>query len=264
LSIRIKCGLICEKKISSNIYMGYRTKPSRYTKSKPRKTIKKTAKLSKPMILAVKKIANRQMNKVVESKVGDYSIEPAPILCFYHNSPMILDNNMLYLQQGVTDEEIQASRNRIGDSVYSKNIQLKLLITNFQTRPNLLYRISVVKVKDNTVTFPSGSLIYGHPQCGNMILAPIDTELPGLVSVEYDRVFDSRAYQTAQDGNEDKKFYWTHNVKVNRKIRYDNASSDPSTCTYRLIVTCYDSQVVLITDNVARFTYFRRHHFLDA
>jgi len=242
--------------------MGYRVKPSRY--SKPRKTIRKTAVLSKPMIRAVKKIANKQLTKVVESKVGDYSTEPAAIVSFYHNTPIYLDTNALYLQQGVTDEEIGASRNRIGDSVYSKTIDYKLMITNFATRPNLCYRISVVKVKDNTVSFPSGSIIYGHPQCGNMIMAPIDKELPGLVSVEYDRVFYNLATQTAQSGNADKKFIWNHTVKVNRKIRYDNGSADPSTCTYRTIVTCYDTQAALISDNVARYTYFRRHNFLDA
>jgi hypothetical protein len=95
-------------------------------------------------------------------------------------------------------------------------------------------------------------------------MAPIDTELPGLKSVVYDKKFYNLAYQTAQDGNEDKKFIWEYNIKVNRKVRYDNGSSTCSSPTYRLIVTCYDSQSVAITDNVARFTYFRRTHFTDA
>jgi len=236
----------------------------RNAKGRKRNYGRKTNTRSSNLVKTVKAVVKKQMNNVIESKVGDYSTEPIPALCFYHNVPVQLDSNMFYLQQGITDEEIQASRNRIGDSIFVKNIQLSLMITNFATRPNLCYRISVVKVKNATVVFPSGSLIYGHPQCGNMIMAPIDTELEGLVAVVYDRVFNTLAYQTAQAGNADKKFIWKHSVKVNRKIRYDNASSDPSNFTYRIIVVCYDTQAAYITDNVARWTYFRRTHFLDA
>jgi len=229
-----------------------------------RRYAKKGAKLAPKTALAVRKIVKSQMSKVVESKILDYSVEPIPALCCYHNVPVLLDNNMFYSQQGLTDEEITASRNRVGDSIFVKNIQLSLLLTSFSTRPNLCYRISVVKVASASVTFPSGSIIYGHPQCGNMLLAPIDTELPGLVSVVYDRVFYNLAYQTAQTGNADKKFIWKHNVKVNRKVKYDNASSDPSNMTYRLILTAYDTQAAYITDNVARYTYMRRTHILDS
>jgi len=242
--------------------MPYRRNYRKYKKRKAYKGAKRT--LGKPLAKAVKSIVKSQMAKVVESKILDYSVEPIPALCCYHNVPILLDNNMFYSQQGLTDEEITASRNRVGDSIFVKNIQLSLLLTNFSTRPNLCYRISVVKVASASVTFPSGSIIYGHPQCGNMMLAPIDTELPGLVSVVYDRVFYNTAYQTAQTGTADKKFIWRHNVKVNRKVKYDNASSDPSNMTYRLILTAYDTQAAYITDNVARYTYMRRTHILDA
>jgi len=171
---------------------------------------------------------------------------------------------MFYLQQGVKDEEIQSSYNRIGDAVYSKNVQLTLLLTAFATRPNLMFRISVVKVANATTTFPSGSIIYGHPQCGNMMIAPIDRELPGLVSVVYDRVITSLAFQTAQSGNADKKLIWRYNFKTNHKVKYDNGATDPSSSTYRIILTAYDTQANYITDNVARYTYMRRHHFMDA
>jgi hypothetical protein len=225
---------------------------------------KSAARLAPRTAQAVKKIVKAQMTKVVENKIGDYSIEPIPALCLYHNVPFIVDNNMLYTQQGITDEEIQSSRNRIGDRLYSKHIQLSLLLTNFSTRPNLLYRITVIKVANDATTFPSGSIIYGHPQCGNMMLAPIDVELPGLVSVVYDRVLTSTAFQTAQTGTADKKHLWRYNVKTQHKVKYDNSASGPSSCSYRCILTAYDTQAAYITDNVARFTYMRRHHFTDA
>lgn len=226
-----------------------------------RKTIKKPAKLSKSVVLAVKKIANRQMNRVAETKCIDNTSEPVPLSCYYHNVTYIHDTDMLWVNQGVKDEESGSLANRIGDSIFVKNISLKLLITNFSTRPNLLYRISVLKVKNGAVSLPNP---YTHPACGNAIIAPIDTEDTAIISVEYDRVFNTLAYQTAQTGNADKKFVWLHNIKVNKKVRYDNGSTAASNFTYRLYVTCYDTQGAYITDNVARFTYFRRVHFLDA
>jgi hypothetical protein len=238
----------------------------RARRSRPRKVYRRKApaKLAPKTALAVKKIVKSQMSKVIEHKNLDYATEPLPALCYYHNVPYVHDSDMCYSQQGITDSELLTAQNRIGDSIFVKNIQLRLMITNFQTRPNLCYRITIIKVKNGNTSLPGGSIIYGHPQSTNMMLSPIDTELEGLQAVVYDRTFNNLAYQTAQDGNEDKKFLWSYNIKVNRKIRYDNSSSSSSSPTYRLLVTCYDSQNVLITDNVARFSYFRRTHFLDA
>lgn len=222
---------------------------------------------AKPPV-TVRQYVHRQIKNalggIVESKVLDYSTEPIPALCYYHNTPYVHDTDMFYCQQNVRDEELIGAQNRIGDSIFVKNIQLKLMITNYQTRPNLCYRITVIKVDSGNTVLPGGSVIYGHPQCGNMIIAPIDTELAGLKSVVYDKKFHKLAFQTAQDGNEDKKFIWEYNIKVNRKVRYDNGSVNTFSPTYRLLVTCYDSQGTLITDNIARFTYFRRTHFMDA
>lgn len=220
--------------------------------------------LGKSTASAVKAIVKSQMNKVIESKNLDYSLEPIPLACLYHNVPSALDDDMCYSQQGTFDEEIAIARNRVGDSIFVKNIQLKLMLTSFSTRPNCTYRITVVKTKNGSVSLPGGSSIYGHPQCGNNMISPVDTELSGLSSVVYDRVINSNAFQTAQTGNTDKKFIWTYSIKVNRKIKYDNSGANSSSPSYRLFLTAYDTQGALITDNIARYTYFRRTHFLDA
>lgn len=230
-------------------------------KSRSRTVRRKPARLAPSTALAVKKIVKKQMGNVIESKHADFSNEPIPLSCYYHNVTYIHDSDVFTISQGVQDSEISNPQNRIGDTVYVKNVQFRLLITNFSTRPNLLYRITICKVKSGSVALPNP---YTHPQCGNAIMAPIDTEDTNIISVAYDRVFSSLAYQTAQQGNADKKFYWKYNLKVNKKVRYDNASNVAANFTYRVFVTCYDTQGALITDNVARFTYFRRTHFLDA
>lgn len=231
--------------------------------AKPRRTIRK-ARLAPKTALAVKRIVKSQMSKVIESKVLDYSLEPIPFSALYHNVPSVLDNDMCFSAQGTFDEEIASGRNRVGDSIYVKNIQVKLMLTSFSTRPNCVFRVTVVKTKDGNVSLPGGSSIYGHPQCGNNMISPIDTELAGLSGVVYDRVISSNANQTAQTGNADKKFILTFSVKVNRKIRYDNSAGNASSPSYRLFLTAYDTQGAFITDNIARYTYFRRTHFLDA
>lgn len=230
---------------------------------KPRRAARKS-RLSPSTALAVKKIVKSQMSNVVESKQLDFSAEPIPLAALYHNVPSVLDTDMCYSQQGTFDEEIALGRNRVGDSIYVKNIQLKLMLTCFSTRPNCLFRITVVKTKDGNVSLPGGSSIYGHPQCGNNMISPVDTELAGLSGVVYDRVLSAAALQTAQTGNADKKLMWSYNVKVNRKIRYDNSGANASSPSYRLFLTAYDTQGTLISDNIARYTYFRRTHFLDA
>ena len=233
-----------------------------YTKKhKSGRKSKKTPKLAKSTARAVKQIVRKQMSAVIESKVSDYSTEPVPALAYYHNTPYIHDTDMFFMSQGVRDELLNTPQNRIGDSIYVKNIQLSLMITNFSTRPNLCYRITILKVKDISVSLNNP---YGHPQCGNSIMAPINTEATGLLAVVYDKTFTSLAFQTANGGDQDKKFIWRHNIKVNKKITYDNSSLTASRFTYRLYVTCYDTQATLIASNVARFTYMRRTHFLDA
>lgn len=234
-------------------------------KDKWKKPYKSRAKKSQPVVTEkqVKAIVKKENAKINEPKQVDYSTEPIPASCFYHNVPSILDDNMVYSQQGTFDEEISAGRNRIGDSIYCKYIDLTVMITNFQTRPNLCYRITVVQTRDSATAFPGGAAIYGHPQCGNVIIAPVDTELPGLVRVVYDKTFYSLAYQNSSTGNVDKKFIWKHRINVNRKIQYDNASSQASSNSYKLYITCYDTQASLILDNVARYSYMRRMVFLD-
>ena len=234
-------------------------------KAKWKKPYKSRAKKSQPLVTEkqVKAIVRRENAKVNEDKIVDYATEPIPGFCFYHDTPLILDDNMLFSSLGVNDEEIALGRNRIGDSLYCKYIDLTLMISNFSTRPNLCYRITVVQTRDGSTSFPSGAAIYGHPQCGNVIIAPVDTELAGLVKVVYDKTFYNLAYQNSSTGNVDKKFIWRHRVKVNRKIHYDNSSTSPSSNSYKIFVTCYDTQASLILDNVARYSYMRRMVFID-
>lgn len=236
-------------------------RPRYYKLRRPRRA-RRAAKLSAPTARAVKKIVKKQMSNVLESKVLDVLNEPIPLNCFYHNSVYIMDADMCRCEQGVQDSDALNPPNRIGDSIFVKNVQLGLLITNFTNFPNLCYRITIVKIKNGNLAYTDP---YFHPQLGNKLMNPVDTEAPECIKVIYDRRFNALAFQssaTPQAG--DKKFLWNYNLKVNHKVKYDSGSANATGPTYRLFVTCYDTQATTTLSNVARFTYYRRTHFLDA
>lgn len=218
--------------------------------------------LGKPAAKAVKAIVKAQMNRVIETKRGDYLVEPFPINCFYHNVWSILDQNAMYVAQGVGDDQSLAAPNRIGDSVYARNLNIRCLFTLFADRPNMMIRVLILKVKSGTtVNNPTA-----HPQLGNNLIAVVNTENANIVGIVYDKVFQIQhnvniAQQTTQ---RDCKFFWKHNVKINKKIRYQEGSGDPVNWTYRVYALYYDTQAAFTTDNVGRYSYGRQFYFQDA
>jgi len=219
------------------------------------------ARLAPKTASAVKAIVKSQMKQVIETKCIDNGAEPIPALCLYHNTPYTLETDLLFSTQGVTDS-MALTTNRIGDSIYVKGVTMSLMLTNFSTRPNLVYRISIIKTKQGIVSGLGNP--YGHPLVGNSIIAPINREERDLVSVVYDRTFTNVASGNQAGGDSDQKWVWRHYLPVNRKVKYNNAGSECASNSYRVYVTAYDTQGTLITSNVARFTWFRRVHFMDA
>lgn len=226
---------------------------------------KRAVSLAPKTAVAVKAIVKRQMKRVVETKNADWAYEPFPAAGFYHNVWNQIDADPFYTQQGVEDSMISTAPNRIGDSIYSKNIWRKLLITKFNDRCNLVIRIVILKMKGSV---PVPADITNNSQLQNRIVAPLDLEHPAILKCVYDRVFVSNdnvfIHNTTGGVPRDTKFYWNHNHRTNEKVTYNDGDFNAQKHTYRLFVCCYDTQNALTTDNVARFSYYRRHHFEDA
>lgn len=212
--------------------------------------------------VAVKKIVMSQMAKVVESKILDNFLEPSQPFTLYHNSPYVVENDLFFCTQGITDTE-STPTNRLGDSIYVKNVAMQFLLTCFNTRANTQLRVSIVKTKTGAsgLTNP-----WTHPTCNNILLCPIDTENPEIVSVVYDKVFtpSQNGPGTIGASGQDKKVFFKYNLKVNRKVKYDNNVGNTGSNSYKVFIGAYDTQASSSLDNVARFSYFRRTHFLDA
>lgn len=220
------------------------------------------AKLAPKTALAVKKIVKAQMNKVVETKAADYCFEPVPLSCFYHNTWYNFESDPFTVNQGVNDSEFLNPANRIGDSVFVKGIHFKLLLTNFSTYPNNTIRILILKCKAGStgITNPTP-----HPQLSNNLILPVDTEDARIRSVVYDRTFSNLATQDSNPTPQaDKMMTWSHYVKVNKKIKYDDAGASSGNDVYRMYALMYSTQGTFTTTNVGRFTYYRRTYFQDA
>jgi len=229
-----------------------------------RKRAYKSAKrtLGKPMAKAVKKIVMSQMKQVVETKILDNWVEPSQPLTLYHNVPYVIENDLFFAQQGYGDIE-NLPQNRLGDSIYVKNVYMAFLMTCFNTRPNTQFRLTIVKTKSGSAGLTNP---WQHPLVNNILLCPVDIEQPDIVSVVYDRVFTPPQTGPGTTGasGQDKKIFFRYKLPVNRKVKYDNNVGNTGSHSYKVFIGAYDTQATSSTDNVARFSFFRRTHFLDA
>ena len=229
---------------------------------KARRKQAKAATLAPSTALAVKKIVKTQMNKVIETKHLDYGLQPTSVLSLYHNTWYQLETDPFYCQMGVTDTDIAGPLNRIGDSIFAEKIWYRLFLDKFNTRPNISLRIVILKQKAG-LTMPS--VITSHSQLSNNLIAPIRNEELPYISCVYDKIFVLNG--GVVDGNSafNTHFVWNYNLKVNKKIKYEDGQL---TCSgpyvYVPYILAFDSIASLSSDNIARFTFFRRTYFQDS
>lgn len=236
--------------------------PPKYQKRAMRPRRKAPRKLPAKTANAVKAIVKSQMNKVVETKRNDYLFEPLPINSFYHNTWYVFENDTFFSGQGVQDSQaVSVPMNRVGDSIYAKNINWKILFTKYVDRPNLVLRICILKVKQFA---GSGLVPTNSPQLNNVIVAPIDSENSNILAVKYDRTFVLNNNINGTGATRDTKFLWQYSMPVKHRMKYADGASQPSNFTYRIYACLYDTQASLATDNVGRFSYRRSMYFQDA
>lgn len=234
--------------------------------AKPQKAIRKRTgvRLAKKTVSAVKAIVKSQMSKVIEYKNADYSFEPSSLLSLYHNTWYQFESDPFTMYQGTSDSEAVNPINRIGDSIFANYIYFKILFTSNIYRPTASLRIVILKCKAS-VSSPSN--ISSHPQCTNNLIAPIDREQLNCRQVMYDKVhtFSKGALSVSTgDSVSPVQLLWTYTLRLNKKVAYDDGAAQTKGDTYRIFVLPYDSQATATSDQVARFSYFRRTSFQDA
>lgn len=237
-------------------------KSRKYYKRKAKKRVKR-AFMPKSQVKAVKAIVKSQMNKVIEMKHADYQFEPFAINGLYHNTWYLFETDPLTLLQGVQDSENLNPPNRIGDTVYTKGIKYNCTFYNFNDRPNLAYRILILLVKPDTPSIINPCL---HPQLVSNINMPVDYENSRIKKVLYDKVFMTNNNISITSGPtiRDVKWHWEHYIKLNKVTQYEDGNNSARNYTINCWVCAYDTVSSLTSDNVARFTYTRRHYYQDA
>lgn len=217
---------------------------------------------SKIMNNQIVRVVKKQLNKVIETKHCDYIFEPIPLSCFYHNTWYSFEGDPFTVNQGIQDSQFLNPNNRIGDSVYVKGIMFKILFTNFVNWPNNHIRILILKCKAGTAVIGNPT---DHPQLTNNLVGPVDVEDSRIRSVVYDRTFSTLSTQgSAAQGGADKTMLWKHYLKVNKKIKYDDAGASSGNDVYRIYALMYSTQGTFTTTNIGRFTYYRRTYFQDS
>lgn len=219
--------------------------------------------LARPTALAVKKIVQSQMNKVVETKVVDYSFAPqGQLFSLYHNTWYKFENDPFSLFQGTSDDESVNPINRIGDSVYAKSLSLTINLATYTNTSTVQYRFVLLKVKSGT-NMPGN--ITTHPQAVNNLIAPIERENPALQQV----IMDKRGWlinhgQTAAGGGDGERQLLTLNFKINKKIKYDGNNASNNSFNYVPYIMVFDRQQTSPSGvPICDFQYFRRFYFQD-
>jgi len=228
----------------------------------------KKSKNSKPVttVAQVNKIVDTKMNRVIETKHLDNFNEA---VFLYHNVPVSIETDPFYCAQGTADSPAGGSTpNRIGDSVFGKKVWLKMLFDQYQDRPNLIVRITCVRIKSGAAPIVPATLL-GHPQSNNFILNPINTELSALHTenpIVYDkRIVVNTGITLANSAGKDSHFFKELDFAVNRKLKYlDGGLTVTGPFTLQIVITAYDSYGSLVTDNLCRLMFMRRSYIQDA
>lgn len=234
-------------------------------KPRARRVRKYTPKSKKTSLVStVKRVVKRQMNKVIETKIIDYSFAPiGQLTSLYHNTWYKLEDDPFFVYQGTSDSEAGGPVNRIGDSIYVKSVNFKINLATYTNTSTVQYRLAILKVKTGT-SMPGN--ITAHPQAVNNLIAPIDRERGQLISV----VLDRRGWminhgQTAAGGGDGERQFIDITVPINKKIKYEENVGNNNSFLLVPYIMVFDRQQTSPSGvPICDFQYFRRTYFQDA
>lgn len=223
----------------------------------------------------------RVLMKNSETKMYQFAEENVQL---YHNQgysqngatiPQQIRSMLLFYNIWAEIEKGTAKFQRIGDKITPRGMSLKLWLTNKLDRPNIIYRIIVLrlpKAVGGATTGPATQDIFDTAQLdsvGNKLLLKIDNDR-GFKAL-YDRCvrveqgFSARIPVSSTIGAETHvlKKLWLRNKKA-RDITYDSTTTKQIVNNpIALYVIPYDSFGTLVTDNIASCAYYGTVYYKD-
>ena len=184
----------------------------------------------------------------------------------YHNVPFGAVTGLLYLEQGINDNETGTTQysKRIGDEVVGRGISLKFWFANKGDRPDITYKLVIYRYKSGTT--PTYNLDPFMSQgTSNFLIRDMNTDKFKIVRIINFRISTSAQRITAQDTFQAAEGHkaMTIWIPLKRKIKYEDSSSTPKDFDYGFTVVAYDSYGTLTTDNIASFAVNRKFYFKD-
>jgi len=215
----------------------------------------------------------RVVMKTAETKYYDIADENVQL---YHNNctnSVLLSNiaGLSTLYNPWADISKGTDRNqRVGDKITPRGMSLKIWIANKSDRPNIMYRILIVRVpKTIQGTATTNSNVYPFQTAnlgstGNAMILPLDQDKG--VRALYDRVFNLQlGYSNVNQSNKECHIYkklWIKR-KTARPIVYDSSGQYIVNNPLIVYVIPYDSYGTITTDNVSSCSYFARLYYKD-
>jgi len=214
--------------------------------------------------MQVKKIIKYEINKVVETKIADFSFNPiGQLTSLYHNTWYRFETDPFTMYQGTSDSENLNPINRIGDSIFAKSLSLTINLATYTQLSTVQYRFVLLKIKTGT-SMPGN--ITNHAQNVNNLITPIDRENEALISV----VMDKRGWminhgQTGSGGGDGERQLLQFNFKINKKLKYNEGAAGNASFLYQPYIMVFDRQATSPSGTpICDFQYFRRFYFQDA
>lgn len=251
---------------------------------------KKRMKPSAMMNLA-KKAAQSVFMKQVETKNSVTTSTDGVEIS--HNNFVVMDTNLLGTSQGVGDPMATGTDNRIGDEINLRGVSIKFMVELNERYADVTFRMFVVK-KAKGDTLNSSTFFRGVS--GNKMLDTINTERFTVIASKTFKLlapgFGRRGGAALSlngsgiDGGTDTGAFVTENafllsratkivklyipgskIKKNRKIVYENSSTQPKFFDYQVILYAYSNYSTSTTEawNVGRLNdYIRTLYYTDS
>lgn len=177
---------------------------------------------------------------------------------FGANSPGLIAN---LLETGVATSET----GRIGDAVYGLSLTIKMWISNKNDRPNVIYRIMVVKVPTDLATSVALGTTLWTGDSGNRMIDFYNHDKYKIVWQKFIRIENDSSQESGSTLKESSKTVYKR-LKINRMIKYSsNGGAVPkyqNDC-YTLCIVPYDAFGTLTTDQVGSCAAVVRFYFKD-
>jgi len=238
--------------------------PKAKSKRSPR-----TPRQRRPRPLATKATVALIKKTIMKTAETKQYMTPVNVVTLLHNTPLIVSTNLTITTTTPSTNQSFVDP-RIGDSVQAQGIKFKLLFMTYGDRPNVTFRLWVIKTPAYSPVngiYPYTYSTWFESRTNQWVLDDINKQ---NVSVVKQMTFKPPVADSSQESGatlKETSYVRSMYVPLNRVIKYqDEGASTLPTGThskgsaYQLLVAAYDTYGTLVTDLAGKLLI--QHTFL--